>query len=164
MAAFGDIPGVQYPPDSGAGRPGAFWYPASVNPTTVLRSMSRNGHWDGIEATRPNYDTLVSHKVLRVTFRGRTASGVAVVPTGSTSETGARSIKAKKEVIVAAGTIHTPQVLQASGVGPKKVLRAANIDVVEDLPGVGSNFQDHPFGIGAFFNRKLRCFTTAWCS
>lgn len=45
---------------------------------------------------------------------------------------------------MAAGAIHTPQLLQLSGIGPKTVLKALGIDIVEDLPGVGSNFQDHP--------------------
>lgn len=117
--------------------------------------MSRNGHWDGVEAARPNYDTLVSHKVLRVNFRGRAATGVSFVPANATSEGGARTVRARKEVVIAAGSIHTPQVLQASGVGPRSVLQAAGIAVVEDLPGVGSNFQDHPFGVGAFFNRTF---------
>jgi choline dehydrogenase-like flavoprotein len=48
------------------------------------------------------------------------------------------------ELILAAGAIHTPQILQLSGVGPASVLKAAGIDVKVDLPGIGSNFQDHP--------------------
>ena len=50
--------------------------------------------------------------------------------------------KAAKEVILAAGAPHSPQVLQLSGVGPKALLSGLGIDVVEDLPGVGLNFQD----------------------
>jgi choline dehydrogenase len=154
MAAFGDIPGVEYPPDSAAGLPGAFWHPTSADPGPMLRSFSRTGHWDGIEAARSNYHTLLGQKVLKVTFQGGKATGVVYVPAGATSQSGARTVKAKKEVILAAGTMHTPQILQASGIGPKKLLRDANINVVVDLPGVGSNFQDHPFQVGATFNRK----------
>ena len=53
-------------------------------------------------------------------------------------------MKAKKEVIITAGTLHSPQVLQRSGIGPAGLLQAAGIDVLVDLPGVGSNLQDHP--------------------
>ncbi|KAK0616994.1 GMC oxidoreductase-like protein [Immersiella caudata] len=153
MSSIGEIAGVTYPPDSGAGLPGAFWYPHSADPGPVLRSFARTGHWDGIEAARKNYHTLTGHRVLKVTFdkKGK-AIGASYVPTGATSLASARSVKAKKEVIVAAGTLNTPKILQASGVGPKKLLRDAGIDVVVDLPGVGSNFQDHPFQVGAFFN------------
>ncbi len=154
MAAFGDIPGVTYPEDSGAGLPGAFWHPHSADPATVTRSHARVGHWDGIEAARSNYHTLVSHKVLKVLFQNGKATGVSYVPANATSQAGAFTVKAKKEIIVAAGTIHTPAILQASGIGPKKLLQQAGIPVVVDLPGVGSNFQDHAFQVGAFFDSK----------
>lgn len=45
---------------------------------------------------------------------------------------------------MAAGSGHTPQILQLSGIGPKALLQKLGIPVVNDLPGVGSNFQDHP--------------------
>ncbi|KAK4163120.1 GMC oxidoreductase-like protein [Cladorrhinum sp. PSN259] len=159
IAAFGEIPGVQFPPDSGAGLPGAFWYPTSADPGPVLRSFSRTGHWDGIAQTRSNYHTVTGQKVLKVLFKNKKATGVTFVPADATSAKNARSVKAKKEVILAAGTIHTPQILQASGVGPAKLLKDAKIDVVVDLPGVGTNFQDHPFQVGALFN--LTRFTAA---
>lgn len=54
------------------------------------------------------------------------------------------------EVLLAAGAIHSPQVLMASGVGPAEHLAEHGIDVVSDLPGVGSNLQDHPAVLSAF--------------
>jgi choline dehydrogenase-like flavoprotein len=54
-----------------------------------------------------------------------------------------RKVSAKAEVILAAGAIHSPRLLQLSGIGPKALLKAHGIPVIEDLPGVGSNFQDH---------------------
>ena len=51
---------------------------------------------------------------------------------------------AKKEVILAAGSIFMPHLLMLSGIGPKDVLSAAKIGVKNHLPAVGSNFQDHP--------------------
>lgn len=155
MAAIGEIPGVQYPPDSGAGLPGSFWYPASVDPGPMLRSFARTGHWDGIAQKRCNYHTVMGQKVLKVLFHKGRATGVMFVPATATSANGARSVKARKEVILAAGTLHTPQILQGSGVGPAKLLKRAKIDVVVDLPGVGTNFQDHPFQVGALFNRTF---------
>ncbi|KXX82172.1 Pyranose dehydrogenase [Madurella mycetomatis] len=155
MAAFGDIPGVNYPSDSGSGETGAYWHPSSVDPSVMLRSFARPGHWDGIEAARPNYHTLTGHKVLKVLFQGKRAKEVLFVPAGATDQSEAQTVKAKKEIILAAGAIHTPQVLQASGVGPRKFLKDAGVHVVVDSPGVGSNFQDQPFQIAPSFNLSL---------
>ncbi len=71
MKAIGELQGVQYPPDSGAGLPGAFWYPTSADPGPVLRSFARTGHWDGISQARSNYHTLTGQKVLKVNFQGK---------------------------------------------------------------------------------------------
>ncbi|KZL76326.1 glucose oxidase [Colletotrichum tofieldiae] len=151
VAAFGEIEGVDFPPDSGAGEAGVFWYPLSSDPATVTRSMARKGHWDGIEAARDNYETITGQRVLKVLFEGETAVGVSFVGANSTTVEGARTVKAKKEIVIATGAIRTPQLLQRSGVGAKSLLQAAGIDVVIDLPGVGHNFQDHPVGAGATF-------------
>ncbi|KAK3367289.1 GMC oxidoreductase-like protein [Lasiosphaeria ovina] len=161
--AFKDTPGVDFLDDSGSGEPGAFWWPASVDPGPVLRSFSRPGQWDGESApARPNYRTLTEQRVLKVVFENKTtggcssngkktkqkirAAGILFVPTR------ARTVRARRKVVIAAGTIHTPQILQASGVGRADVLQRGGIDVVADLPGVGSNFQDPTYQVGALFN------------
>ena len=64
-------------------------------------------------------------------------------------------MKAKKEVILAAGTIHTPQILQLSGVGGAALLKQAGVPIKVDLPGVGSNFQDHGYTPGVSFRCKV---------
>jgi len=53
------------------------------------------------------------------------------------------SISISKEVILSAGALHTPQILQLSGIGDAGLLSSLGIEVVEDLPGVGENYQDH---------------------
>lgn len=50
---------------------------------------------------------------------------------------------ARKEIILSAGAINSPQILQLSGIGPAGLLKEHGIDVVQDLPGVGENLQDH---------------------
>ena len=76
----------------------------------------------------------------RVLFEGTTAKGVEYVPTIN----GTRSrVRASKEVILAAGSVHTPQILQLSGIGDAAQLQNLGIKVVSDLPGVGRNLQDH---------------------
>ena len=110
----------------------------------MLRSFARTGHWDGIEAARSNYHTLTGQRVLKVNFNNKKASGVSFVPAEATSAANALTVRAKKEVIMAAGTIHTPKILQASGIGAKALLQAANIPRVVDLPGVGANLNVSP--------------------
>ncbi|KAH6685973.1 hypothetical protein F5X68DRAFT_241315 [Plectosphaerella plurivora] len=171
--AMGEVEGVQFPVDSGAGDAGVFWYPHSAQQPEVVRSFALSGYWAGKGNVRPNYDTILESRVLRVLFDDEnTAIGVEYVPRSARDARDARVVSARKEVILSAGTIHTPQILQASGVGPRSVLEAANIEVVVDLPGifivtrsltvstltytrtitgVGFNFQDHPLGGGATF-------------
>src|SRR5438046_3731212 len=51
--------------------------------------------------------------------------------------------QAQREVLLCAGSIGSPQLLQLSGIGPPELLRSHGIPVVQDLPGVGANLQDH---------------------
>ncbi|KAG9235404.1 hypothetical protein BJ875DRAFT_459268 [Amylocarpus encephaloides] len=143
MNAFRDIAGITYPPDAGSGLPGVFWFPSSVNPVTITRSFARTGHWDGI--ARSNYHTITGSKVFKVLFEGDTASGVQYVPSTARSAItqNTKTVKARREIILSTGTIHSPQILQASGIGPKDLLGSADITVKVDLPGVGQNLQDH---------------------
>jgi choline dehydrogenase-like flavoprotein len=71
-------------------------------------------------------------------FEGRRAAGVRWRKGGAP-----HSARARREVILAAGAIGSPQLLMLSGVGPGAQLRARGIDVVLDKPGVGENLQDH---------------------
>ncbi len=76
--------------------------------------------------------------VSRVRFAGRRAERVEWHDAN-----GAHVTRATREIILAAGALQTPQILQLSGVGPATLLRRHGIDVVADLPGVGENLQDH---------------------
>jgi choline dehydrogenase len=84
--------------------------------------------------------TVLPHAlVTRLTFEGNRTSGVEISYEGST-----RRIRAGREVILSLGAIHTPKVLMQSGIGDQAELRRFGIPVVQDLPGVGQGFQDHP--------------------
>ncbi len=61
-----------------------------------------------------------------------------------------RTVRAAHEVIVSAGSIKSPHLLQLSGIGPADHLKSLGIDVVHDLPGVGANLSDHYVGFTAF--------------
>jgi choline dehydrogenase len=87
---------------------------------------------------RPNLTVLVNAHATRVVVDGGRATGVSYLHDGAevTSHAGA-------EVILAGGTINSPQLLLLSGIGPAEQLRALGIDVKADLPGVGENLHDH---------------------
>ena len=140
--AFKEMPGVEYISDSGSGRPGVYWFPQFMDPSTVTRSYARTGHYDNIQ--RENYQLIAGSKVRKILFDGHTATGVEFMAARGNSTNTPVIVTARKEVILAAGAIHSPQVLQRSGIGSRTLLSAANITPIVDLPGVGQNFQDHP--------------------
>jgi choline dehydrogenase len=87
---------------------------------------------------RPNLEVRTRAFVSRVLLQGTRAVGVEFTPWGGSP----RRVRSG-EVILCGGAINTPQILQVSGVGPADVLRSAGVDVVQHLPGVGENLQDH---------------------
>ncbi len=91
---------------------------------------------------RPNLTVLTDALVTRLTLEGKRATGVEIAFEGKIQR-----ITARLEVVLALGAIHTPKVLMLSGIGDQAELQRLGIPVVQHLPGVGQNFQDH-FGIG----------------
>ncbi|MEL6372827.1 MAG: GMC family oxidoreductase [Pseudomonadota bacterium] len=88
---------------------------------------------------RANLTVLTDTMVERVTLNARRATGIRVRQTGAAS----RALHARREVILAAGAIGSPHLLQVSGIGPPAVLEAAGVSVRHALDGVGANLQDH---------------------
>ncbi|MGG4662170.1 choline dehydrogenase [Providencia vermicola] len=85
--------------------------------------------------------TIVTHATTDIIeFEGKKAIGVKYYQGNSTT---AITVKAQKEVLLCAGAIASPQILQRSGVGPEEVLNEFNIEKVHVLEGVGQNLQDH---------------------
>lgn len=88
--------------------------------------------------SRANLSVLVAQTVLRIVVeRGRTI-GIEI-----THGTDIELIRAEREVILTAGAIGSPKLLLQSGIGPAAHVKSAGLPVVHDLPGVGSNLQDH---------------------
>jgi choline dehydrogenase len=87
---------------------------------------------------RPNLTVITDAHATRVIVERGCAVGVDYLHLGRPQRTHADS-----EVVLAAGSIGSPHLLQLSGIGPADELRAMGIDVVNDLPGVGANLQDH---------------------
>ena len=87
---------------------------------------------------RPNLTLQMRAQVSRVLFKGTTATGIEWVANGQVHQA-----RAEREVILSAGALQSPQVLQLSGVGPAALLEQHRIKVVADAPQVGENLQDH---------------------
>ena len=88
---------------------------------------------------RPNLDVVTDALVHRVLMDGDRCTGVEYHAGAETFV-----VHCTGEVVLAAGTIGTPQLLMLSGIGPADQLEAIGIEVVADLPGVGANLHDHP--------------------
>lgn len=89
--------------------------------------------------SRSNLEVSVDSTVTRVLIENGRATGVEFLSDGQTKRAFAR-----REVILSAGPIQSPKILELSGVGRADVLRQHGIELVHELPGVGENLQDHP--------------------
>jgi choline dehydrogenase len=89
---------------------------------------------------RPNLTVLTGALVTRVIFDGKRAVGVEILRDGQSYR-----IAARHEIVLSLGAINTPKVLMQSGIGDHSKLTRVGIDVVQHLPGVGRNFDDHIF-------------------
>ena len=74
-----------------------------------------------------------------------------------------QTVYATREVIVAAGALHSAQLLQLSGIGPELLLNQYNITVALNLPGVGNNLQDHCLVVSYFSESFSRSLSRIWC-
>lgn len=87
---------------------------------------------------RPNLKIITQGHVKRVVIENKRATGVEVI-----IKNGVHTYSAKREVIVTAGAYGSPKILQLSGIGDPADLKAAGVEVVHSLYGVGKNLQDH---------------------
>ncbi|MFC7477292.1 GMC family oxidoreductase [Dankookia sp. GCM10030260] len=88
---------------------------------------------------RPNLTVLDRALVLRIVLERGRAAGI-VLRQGGGAE---RVVRARREVVLCAGAIGSPQLLMLSGIGPGEQLAALGIPVLRDMPGIGANLQDH---------------------
>ena len=87
---------------------------------------------------RPNLTIYSGVLVERVLLKDKTATGVEYKKNGEIIR-----VNTNKEVILSAGSIGSPQLLQLSGIGPRGVLKDAGVELLHEMPGVGENLQDH---------------------
>ncbi|EKM60177.1 uncharacterized protein PHACADRAFT_179599 [Phanerochaete carnosa HHB-10118-sp] len=140
--------------DVNDGRPtGVFVTPLSIDPARDdHRSSSAEAYLTPVENSRNNWVVLVGHTATRILFTQSNSSGlqhayaVQFAPTPSNSSVNSSqpevTVYANYEIILSAGAIQSPALLQLSGIGPRSLLDDLDIDVVVALEGVGRNLQD----------------------
>ena len=110
----------------------------------TLVTQRRGARWSTADAylkpvlRRPNLTLQTEATATRVLFDGRRAVGVEFIQLGQR-----RTVRARREVVLAGGAINSPQLLMLSGIGDREQLARHGIDVVADVPDVGQNLMDH---------------------
>ena len=120
---------------NGAVQEGAGYY--QLNTWRGLRWSTAKGYLRPARR-RTNLRVLTGAHATRVLFEGRRAVGVHYRHAGADQQS-----RCKAEVLLCAGAIQSPQLLQLSGIGPAALLGQHGVAVLHDLPGVGENLQDH---------------------
>ncbi|KAF7761459.1 CAZyme family AA3 [Agaricus bisporus var. burnettii] len=118
---------------------GSWMSPIAVHPKTRTRISSASAYYEP-NKHRKNLTIITGAHVTRIQLN--TTSGKPVAE-GVYYETNGKKhvVSARKEVILSAGSIQTPQILELSGIGQKKILDKYGIPTVVELPGVGENYQ-----------------------
>jgi choline dehydrogenase len=98
---------------------------------------------------RSNLKIVKNAMVTRILIKNKKAYGVEYLKSGNTFK-----VAALREVILSAGSINSPQLLQLSGIGPKEVLESASVRLIHNSPAVGKNLQDH-LGVSYFYKSKV---------
>lgn len=135
IAGAGEL-GIPYNGDfNGATQEGVGYY--QLTSRNGLRCSTAVGY---LKPARKRSNLVVETEAFasRILFAGNTATGVRYRQRGTEC-----TVYAEKEVILCAGAIQSPQLLQLSGVGPADLLKRFNIPVIANSPGVGQNLQDH---------------------
>lgn len=130
--------GIPFNPDfNGAAQDGLGYY--QLTQLNASRSSASIGFLNPVKG-RPNLTVKLQSQVLKVLLEGKRAVGVELVVGKSRTP---QTVRAKREVIVSSGAIGSPKLLMQSGIGPGAHLKSLGLDVAHDMPGVGSNLQDH---------------------
>ncbi|KAF9467537.1 alcohol oxidase [Collybia nuda] len=135
--------GIPFNPDAIRGNNTGVW-PSSnaIHPETGARVSSASAYYEPIKQ-QSNLVVITGARVTRILFSEDSSSEVVAESIEYSKDGQVFLVSVKKEVILAAGSLLTPQILELSGIGDGEILKGHNIPLVVDLPGVGTNLQDH---------------------
>ncbi|KAJ6580893.1 alcohol oxidase [Mycena capillaripes] len=123
---------------------GTWLTPMTIDPKERVRSYAANKYYQP-NASRDNLTVVVSAHVTKVVTEPEQNGFATAVEVVFISEDVLYTVKVDKEVILSAGTIMSPQILELSGIGNKEILEQNGIETLIHLPGVGENAQEHVF-------------------
>ncbi|KAF2680047.1 GMC oxidoreductase [Lentithecium fluviatile CBS 122367] len=129
---------------------GTFACGLSIDAETKTRGYAASAYYTPDVAKRPNLEVLTETFVEKILTKNGDGSVEATGVRVQTKDGAHVDIVAKKEVILSAGAIQSPQILELSGIGQKELLEKHDIPVVLDSPGVGENLQDHAISAPCF--------------
>ncbi|MEM7280751.1 MAG: GMC family oxidoreductase N-terminal domain-containing protein [Pseudomonadota bacterium] len=127
-------------------------------------TMKAGRRWSAADAylkpvmRRSNLTVLTGSNVKKIGFGQKRAQDLTVL-----SEEGKSQVKIRKELILCAGSIGSPELLLRSGVGPGSELQSSGLSIVHHLPGVGKNLQDHP-ALPMFFAGGSQGYALSWAT
>lgn len=121
---------------------GSFTQLNSITPHTKERSNATTAYYNPIK-DRDNLVVITGALVEKILFDTQSSRDTKANVVQYRHNGEVKTVTATKEVILAAGAIQSPKILELSGIGNSELLKKHGIDVVKDLPGVGENLQDH---------------------
>lgn len=141
---------------------GGYYCPHNQDPITQSRSSAQEAYYETAKS-RSNLELITGLRVTRLVTSAESGivrvTGVEVsqlregeckatrliewMQFASSNNATHHTVSVKREAILAAGTLHTPQILQVSGIGDPQLLTSIGVDKVVDLPAVGHNLHDH---------------------
>ncbi len=128
--------GIPYNPDfNGRYQRGAGYY--QLTQKNARRSSAATGFLNPARSRR-NLTVISGALATRIMVEKGRAVGLKAIVNGETKE-----YRSEREILITSGAIGSPRLLMLSGIGPADHLKSVGVDVVHDLPGVGSNLQDH---------------------
>ncbi|CAG8949786.1 hypothetical protein HYFRA_00004109 [Hymenoscyphus fraxineus] len=122
---------------------GGYFCPHNLDPATKTRHSAREAYFEPVKG-RPNLHLLPKRHVTKVVTEKKDGKVIVTgVEYAESKDSTKSTIAVKKEAVLAAGAIFTPQILQLSGIGSSALLSTVGIEAVVDLPSVGQNLHDH---------------------
>ncbi|KAJ4387450.1 hypothetical protein N0V93_008042 [Gnomoniopsis smithogilvyi] len=136
--------GITIPVDQAAGSPiGGYFCPHNIDPETVTRSSAREAYLTPVQ-NRTNLNIITGQQVTKLVIENTNGTAKVTGVEYAASADGEKStVGVNREAILAAGSLHTPQLLQVSGIGASSLHEQIGVTTIVDLPAVGENFQDH---------------------
>lgn len=164
--------GISTAVDQAAGSPiGGYFCPHNIDPAKTTRSSAREAYYNPAQ-NRTNLNLITGQQVTRLIVESTNGTAVVtgvevsacpgflalklypysacvwtkeLTPAqfAASADAERSTVGVTREAIMAAGSLHTPQILQVSGIGASSLLESIGVSTVVDLPAVGENFQDH---------------------